>query len=205
VFRLKYNNNQVPRMGDFTVVTRKTELEVIDGTPEKRSFLSLISDYNLKIGIFELVDNAIDFWTRGGAALTLSVDIVLDPDRQVLCVRDNAGGVQRKDVRLLISPGATGNPANVDVIGIFGVGGKRAAVALGERVEIKTRFKKEKSLQIDLTSDWLLESDEWTLPVYEIPDITPGCTIVDVSKLRQSFNAGVNTHAPWRDIRLVHP
>jgi len=170
------------------VVTHKTELEVIDGTPEKRSFLSLISDYNLKIGIFELVDNAIDFWTRGGAATKLHIDIVLDPDRQVLLVRDDAGGVQRKDVRLLISPGATGNPADLDVIGIFGVGGKRAAVALGERVEIKTRFKKEKSLQIDLTSDWLLESDEWTLPVYEVPDLTPGTTLVDVSKLRQPFN-----------------
>jgi hypothetical protein len=126
-----------------TVVTHKTELEIIDGTPEKRSFLSLISDYNLKIGIFELVDNAIDFWTRGGAASKLNVDILLDPDRQILCARDNAGGVQRKDVRLLISPGATDNLADVDVIGIFGVGGKRTAVALGERVEIKTRYKRE--------------------------------------------------------------
>lgn len=171
------------------MVSHKTELEVIDGTPEKRSFLSLISDYNLKIGIFELVDNAIDFWTRGGATAGLTVEIFLDADRQWLCVRDNAGGVQRKDVRLLISPGATGNPANIDVIGIFGVGGKRAAVALGERVEIKTRYKKEKSLQLDLTSDWLLESEEWTLPVYEVPDLTPGTTTVDVTKLRQSFNA----------------
>jgi hypothetical protein len=175
--------------GGLLVVTHKTELEVIDGTPEKRSFLSLISDYNLKIGIFELVDNAIDFWTRGGATSKLHIDIRLDADRQILCVRDDAGGVQRKDTRLLISPGATGNPADIEVIGIFGVGGKRAAVALGERVEIKTRYKKEKSLQIDLTSDWLLESDEWTLPVYEIPDLIPGTTTVDVSKLRQSFSA----------------
>ena len=170
------------------MVTHKTELEVIDGTPEKRSFLSLISDYNLRIGIFELVDNAIDFWTRGGVATKLTIDIILDPDRQILIVRDDAGGVQRKDVRLLISPGATGNPADLELIGIFGVGGKRAAVALGERVEIKTRYKNEKSLQIDLTSDWLLESDEWTLPVYEVPDLAPGTTTVDVSKLRQSFN-----------------
>lgn len=75
------------------------------------------------------------------------------------------------------------------MIGIFGVGGKRAAVALGERVEIKTRYKKEKTLQLDLTSDWLLESDEWTLPVYEVPDLAPGTTTVDVMKFRQSFNA----------------
>jgi hypothetical protein len=137
------------------VVTHKTELDVIDGTPEKRFFLSLISDYDLKTGLCELVDNAIDFWTNNGANSLLLIDVVLDPARQVLRVSDNAGGVRRENVRLLIAPGATGNPADVDVIGIFGVGGKRAAVALGERVEIKTRFKKDKSLQIDLTSDWL--------------------------------------------------
>jgi hypothetical protein len=95
--------------------------------------------------------------------------------------------VRRENVRLLIAPGATGNPADSQVIGIFGVGGKRAAVALGERVEIKTRYKKEKSLQIDLTSDWLAAPGEWKLPVYEVPDLAPGCTIVDVSKLRQTF------------------
>lgn len=180
------------------MVTRKTELEEIDGTPEKRFFLSLISDYNLQTGICELVDNAIDFWTRDGSKPGLVVEVVLDANRQVLSVSDNAGGVQRKDIRLLIAPGATGNPADMEVIGMFGVGGKRAAVALGERVEIKTRFKKEKSLQLDLTSEWLTESDEWTLPVYEIPDIDPGCTIVDVSKLRQSFTTEdveiVSTH-----------
>jgi Histidine kinase-, DNA gyrase B-, and HSP90-like ATPase len=176
------------RQWGLPVVTHKTELDVIDGTPEKRFFLSLISDYDLKTGLCELVDNAIDFWTNAGATSELVVDVVLDPGRQVLCVSDNAGGVRQDNVRLLIAPGATGNPADIDTIGIFGVGGKRAAVALGERVEIKTRYKKEKSLQIDLTSEWLTEPGEWKLPVYEVPDLSPGCTIVDISKLRQSFD-----------------
>jgi anti-sigma regulatory factor (Ser/Thr protein kinase) len=170
------------------VVTHKTELEVIDGTPEKRFFLSLISDYNLKTGLCELVDNAIDFWTNAGASTKLLIEVGLDPVRQHVRVIDNAGGVQRENIRLLIAPGATGNAADKEVIGIFGVGGKRAAVALGERVEIKSRYKKGKSLQIDLTSDWLTEAEEWKLPVYEIPDMAPGCTVVDVSMLRQAFN-----------------
>ena len=41
--------------GDIVGVTHKTELDVIDGTPEKRFFLSLISDYDLKAGLCELV------------------------------------------------------------------------------------------------------------------------------------------------------
>lgn len=170
-------------------VTHKTELDVIDGTPEKRFFLSLISDYDLKAGLCELVDNAIDFWRRdSNGSAKLAIEVELDPDRQVFRVTDNAGGVREKDVRLLIAPGATGNLANQDVIGIFGVGGKRAAVALGERVEIRTRYKKEKSLQIDLTTEWLQEPGEWKLPVYEVPDLPIGCTVVDVSKVRQRFD-----------------
>ncbi len=98
----------------------------------------------------------------------------------------------------MIAPGATGNPADQEVIGIFGVGGKRAAVALGERVEIRTRYKRQKSLQIDLTTEWLQEPGEWRLPVYEVPDLVPGCTVVDVSRLRQTFDADdvevVRTH-----------
>jgi hypothetical protein len=169
-------------------VTHKTELDVIDGTPEKRFFLSLISDYDLKAGLCELIDNAIDFWRGGHGQAKLVIDVDLDPERQIFRVSDNAGGVREDDVRLLIAPGATGNPADKDVIGIFGVGGKRAAVALGERVEIRTRFKKEKSLQIDLTTEWLQEPGEWKLPVYEVPDLPPSCTVVDVSKLRQTFD-----------------
>lgn len=153
----------------------------------KRFFLSLISDYDLKAGLCELIDNAIDFWRRTASPSKLTVDVVLDPDRQVFRVTDNAGGVRESDVRLLIAPGATGNAADHEVIGVFGVGGKRAAVALGERVEISTRYKKEKSIQIELTSEWLAQPGEWTLPVYEVPDLAPGCTVVDVSKLRQNF------------------
>ena len=45
-------------------VTRKTELDIIDGTPEKRLFLSIISDYDLRTGLCELIDNALDLWVE---------------------------------------------------------------------------------------------------------------------------------------------
>jgi hypothetical protein len=69
-------------------VSHKTELEFIDGTPEKRFFLSLISDYDLKAGLCELVDNAIDFWRRSGSEGKLRIDVDLDPGRQTLRVSD---------------------------------------------------------------------------------------------------------------------
>jgi len=169
-------------------VSRKTFLKTVDGTPKKRFFLSIISDYGLKTGLCELVDNALDHWVARGSKPGLKVNIVLDPERQFIQVVDNAGGIPEDNVDLLISPGASGNELGAALIGIFGVGGKRAGVALGELVEIRTRHARDKSIQVDLTKDWV-DNEDWSLDIHEIPDISPGTTTVDITKVRQSFDA----------------
>jgi len=165
----------------------KQQYKLIDGTPEKRLFLSIISDYDLQTGLCELIDNAIDLWTASGLQKKLRIEVLLDYERQLISVHDNAGGIKESELRLLVSPGASGNSQNNELIGIFGVGGKRAGVALGELVEIRTRYKTEKSHQIDINNDWL-RIDDWHLAAYEISDISAGTTIVDISKLRRSFD-----------------
>lgn len=167
--------------------SRKSVIDTIDGTPEKRMFLSIISDYDLKTGICELIDNAIDLWTTNDRKPPLSVDVQLDVNRQLISVLDNAGGVREDQLRLLIAPGASRNAPQRDLIGIFGVGGKRAGVALGEHVEIRTRFKNERTLQLEITKDWL-SVDDWEMEAYQVPDAKPGTTSVEVSKVRQSFS-----------------
>lgn len=169
------------------MVASRQVLARIDGTPEKRMFLAIISDYNLHTGICELVDNALDFWLSSGKKPGLKVDVQLDVERQMIRVSDNAGGVREGDIRLLISPGASSIRDRHQVIGTFGVGGKRAGVALGEQVEIRSRFGRGKSIQVDITNDWL-NSDDWHLDVHEIPDLPPGTTSVDITKVRQGFN-----------------
>lgn len=171
----------------MTKVTKKTVLTTIDGTPKKRLFLSIISDYDLKTGLCELVDNAIDFWISNDKAPSLKISVLLDVDRQFIQVQDNAGGVREEQAQLLIAPGASRTDNVHPLIGVFGVGGKRAGVALGELVEIRTRYKKEKSIQIDLSSDWI-ESPSWELDIYEVADLDPGTTTVDISKVRQGFD-----------------
>jgi hypothetical protein len=168
-------------------VTRKKEVTTIDGTPAKRMFWSIISDYNLKTGLCELVDNAIDLWRQGKQKKPLVVDITLDVDRQLISVVDNAGGVKLDELRLLVAPGGSRNDPNAEIIGIFGVGSKRAGVALGERVEIRTRYRSERSHELEITKDWL-KSNDWELPGYEIPDIAPGTTEVHISHLRKTFS-----------------
>src|SRR5258708_11264096 len=170
-------------------VNQKTEVGSIDGTHEKRMFWSIMSDYDLTTGICELVDNAIDTWMLQRPRRSLTVQLLLDPERQFICIQDHAGGVSQADLRLLITPGASRNDPDYETIGYFGVGSKRAVVALAEQVIIKTRDTGGKSFQVDITKDWL-ELPTWELPSYEIPEIKAGATIVEISQLKQTFSQG---------------
>jgi len=170
----------------MSTVNKKTEVGSLDGTPDKRMFWSIISDYDLKTGLCELVDNALDCWTIGQQKKSLLIEIKLDSSRQLISVADNAGGVKQDQLRLLLAPGGSMNDPNADVIGIFGVGSKRAGIALGEEVQIRTRYHKEATFEIDITNEWL-SAEDWDLNYYQIPDILPGTTYVEISHLRKSF------------------
>jgi len=171
----------------MSTAKQKREIGFLDGTPDKRMYWSIISDYDIKTGICELIDNAIDLWKLGKRP-SLEIELYLDYERQLIQIKDNAGGVQEADLRILVAPGASNNNPEGETIGIFGVGSKRAVIALAEAVAIKTRHQDSvKSFQIDITRDWL-ESPDWEIPHYEIPDIEPGVTIIDLSALRKPLS-----------------
>ena len=170
-------------------VNRKTEIEPLNGTPEKRMFWSIISDYDLQTGLTELVDNALDIWIGTKNRKPLRIEVTLDSDRQMVALTDNAGGVQRENLRLLIAPGGSMNSPDGESIGIFGVGSKRAVVAIAEHVTIKTHRAGDGSFQIDINKEWL-ESPDWELPAYAIPEIDASTTKIELSQLRKPLSAG---------------
>jgi hypothetical protein len=167
-------------------VTAKTEVGPLDGTPSKRMFWSIISDYDLKTGLCELIDNALDPWVGKKLEPGLVITLQLDANRQLISVTDNASGVKQENLRNLLAPGGSSNDPSSEVIGIFGVGSKRAGIALGELVQIRTRWGKAGTFQIDITKDWL-DSDSWELAYYQVPDISPKTTEIVISHLRKSF------------------
>jgi hypothetical protein len=125
---------------------------------------------------------------NGDRQSPLVVHVELDPERQLISVQDNAGGVKRDELRVLVAPGESKNDLTAEVIGIFGVGGKRAGIALAEHVTIKTRFNQEESSELNITQEWL-QTEGWDLPAYAIPDIASGTTLVEMSHLRESLTA----------------
>ena len=58
----------------------KKEIGPIDGTPEKRMFWSIISDYDLKTGLCELIDNAIDVWLRDHKSKPPKIEVTWTPN-----------------------------------------------------------------------------------------------------------------------------
>ena len=161
----------------------KREIKTVNGTPNKRMYWSIISDYSLNTAICELIDNALDIWLKDGQRTFLKITIDVDIKRQVITIMDCAGGVAAEDHQMLISPGASKNDPDDQIIGLFGVGSKRAVVALAADVKIFSRHKNEQSYEIDIYDDWL-KTDSWELPVYEIEDIDENTTFIELTKLR---------------------
>jgi hypothetical protein len=161
----------------------KREVDTLDAVPSKRLFLSIIADYDLNRSICELIDNALDIWVKAGKNKLISIQIDIDTTQQTIRIKDSAGGVKKEDMRVIVGPGQTSNAASDEVIGIFGVGTKRAVVALAEDVKITTRCGTDKTYQVEFDDTWLA-TESWSLPLYEVEDIEEGTTIINLQRLR---------------------
>jgi hypothetical protein len=161
----------------------KNEIERLDATPSKRLYLSIIADYDLNRSICELVDNGLDVWVRNKKAGNITITITLDKSQQTISVEDDAGGLPKSELRYIVGPGQTGTDPSDETIGIFGVGTKRAVVALAQDIKIRTRYHKQGTYQVDFDDRWI-ENDDWELPVYEVDNIAEGSTIVELQRLR---------------------
>ncbi|MGB8408894.1 MAG: ATP-binding protein [Gallionella sp.] len=164
-----------------------------DEPSSKRLLLPSIADYDLNRLICELVDNALDVWTRVHGKQDITIGIVLDKRRQRITVEDNAGGIPPVELKYIIGQGESGTSATDDTIGIFGADTKRAVTALAQQIKIKSRHKNEPGYQADIDEHWL-DQDGWELPVHEIEDIKEGATIIELQKLRIDITEDLINH-----------
>ncbi|WP_341364358.1 ATP-binding protein [Thalassospira sp. SN3W] len=162
----------------------KRQVTILDAVPSKRLFLSIIADYDLNKSVCELIDNGFDVWTRNGRRGPISIDVVIDYFNRTIRIEDNAGGLARDELRYIVGPGQTGSREEDETIGIFGVGTKRAVVALAEQIRITTRHRDMQTYQIEFDDGWL-NDDDWSLPLFEVSEIEPGTTRIDLQRLRE--------------------
>jgi hypothetical protein len=150
-------------------------------------YQSIIADYDTELAICELIDNAVDLWIKEGKTSQLKIDLDIDTDQQTIKVSDNAGGISEGDIKKIIAPGYTSNSSADETIGVFGVGSKRAVVAIAQEIKILTRYKKENTILLEYDDAWL-KLETWDLP-YHIygQNISPNSTIIELTKLRNKI------------------
>lgn len=165
----------------------KEQIDRLDATPTKRIYYSIIADYDLNRSVCELIDNGLDVWVRNGRQTGVGINITLDKRQQTIKVIDNAGGVPRHELSYIVGPGQTGTDPSDETIGIFGVGTKRAVVALAQDITIKTRHLKGKTYQVEFEDDWI-KDENWELPYYQVDPIAEGSTIIELKKLRAEIS-----------------
>lgn len=166
----------------------KREVDTLSAIPSKQIYRAMINDYDMNLAICELIDNALDIWTMKGRTNKLEITIMLETNQQHITVQDNAGGVQKEDLKYIVSPGLSTSLSSEQIIGVFGVGSKRAVVALSGDIRIKSRFSDSESYLVEFDDKWL-EIDNWELPIYEIDPIPENTTIIELQKLRFTIDS----------------
>lgn len=161
----------------------KQEIDIINATPSKRIYRSIIADYDLNTAICELIDNALDARKSKPQEEQLVIIIDIDTEQQSILIEDNACGVTKEELKKLISPGETSSDGIEGAIGIFGVGSKRAVVALAQDIQITTRCQESKTYRLEYDDEWL-KTEDWDLLYYEVDDVKPNTTKIELSKLR---------------------
>lgn len=123
----------------------KREAKILDGTPDKRLFWSIIQDYDLETSICELVDNALDLYLRSSQSTPVFIRIEADIERQIIRIEDNSGGVKESNLDLLIRPGGTTNSRDEEVIGLLELEAKGQWLLWG-RIQLLSPASKPRSL-----------------------------------------------------------
>lgn len=159
------------------------QIGMLNAVPSKRLFLSIIADYDLNKSICELIDNSFDMWTRNQRSGSVNIAVTLDRHDNRIVVEDDAGGIEKDNLTFIVGPGQSGSNATDDTIGIFGVGTKRAVVALAKDVRITTRAPGGNTHQIMFDDKWI-EHEDWSLPLFEVDELPQGVTRVELSRLR---------------------
>lgn len=105
--------------------------------PHKDLVVSARRDLSFFEANFELIDNSIDAWRRGGVKSDLKIDITYDLELSTGKYTDNAGGLDENDVYKVFIPGETTNRnLTQKVIGSFGMGAKKGIFRLTDGAKI---------------------------------------------------------------------
>lgn len=161
--------------------------DTYDLSPNKvEMFKSQSGDLSLIDAVKELVDNAIDNWTRAtnrNAPATIRIDV----DGGTTYVWDDTGGVPSDEVQALFAPGESREEPPEWSIGGYALGAKKAISRLGglgegtfDITHIKSRaMGSETAYGYNINRPWF-EKDDWNVDRRTFDGLDEGCTEIVV-------------------------
>lgn len=156
---------------------------LIDASPTKELFLNtLIKDVNISDAILDLVDNAIDGYTRNEFRDRRAINLRLSKDR--FLIHDTCGGIDiesaRKEIfRFGVVKGGKHS------LGVYGIGLKRSIFKLGSIVIFESDDG-NKYFRVDVDVEKWKAQESWNLEFSKIRDSGNGSfTSVQIHNLKK--------------------
>ena len=184
----------------------KTPLPRINVHPPKRFFVEMLTrDIELEDAILDLVDNCVDGAVRMNAAKRTrpavesvyagyKAEITLSKDAFV--IKDNCGGIPpdvAKDYAFQFGRPRADIDTDLQTVGVYGIGMKRALFKLGTDSEVVSHHA-EGAFSVHIDRAWLT-SDDWELEMGAVPAQKSHGLTITVTDLHPAISNRFNVAA----------
>jgi DNA topoisomerase VI subunit B len=146
----------------------------VSAAPTKRFFVEMLTrDIELSDAILDLLDNCIDGILRSKIHLNRKkpfagkyAHITARPD--LFEIKDNCGGIPEDRIQYAFRIGReiSDKGENIESIGVYGIGMKRAIFKMGRHCTITTK-NAQGSFSVSISPTWMFDDKDWDLPVIE--------------------------------------
>jgi hypothetical protein len=172
----------------------------VSAAPVKRFFVEMLTrDIAVEDAIMDLLDNCVDGAIRSSKTVDnldkpyhgYHVEIVVKPDS--FEITDNCGGIpvseRNRAFRMGRPPYETAPAIDVErpLVGVYGIGMKRAVFKMGNEIEIVTQNGKD-AYRVPITSTWLNDQTDWDLDVLPVEKpLAADGTVISIRSLHESI------------------
>lgn len=170
-----------------------------NGFPTKEFFMTMLTrDIQLHDAILDLLDNCLDGVHRDQKSKGTkdkkasdyyhgySAEIIIS--EKTFSITDNCGGIPievAEESAFRMGRGSEGTPDDLQTVGIYGIGMKRAIFKLGKSASVETSNGGD-HYKVTIPDSWI-DSDGWNFPIEMLSDSTAPRTQIIVENLNEEI------------------